>query len=56
MGDKICDYVDNGGVVCSIGAANGRDCIYTVAGRWKKDGYQTVKGKRNEKMKRLFLN
>ena len=44
LGNDVADYVDNGGIVCTLGASNIRGCIYTIKGRWKNEDYQPVKG------------
>ena len=45
MGNEIADYVDNGGVVCTLGPSNAKDSHYSIKGRWKEERYQPVHGK-----------
>ena len=45
LGDEVADYVDNGGVVCTLGASNAKDAYYTIKGRWKREKYQAVGSK-----------
>ena len=44
MGDDVADYVEKGGVVCTLGASHLEDCMYNIKGRWLNKGYQPVKG------------
>ena len=43
LGDDVADYVDNGGVVCTLGASNIDNCVYTVKGRFCYESYQPVR-------------
>jgi hypothetical protein len=44
LGDEIADYVDNGGIVCTMGPSNAKDSHYSIKGRWKNEKYQPVHG------------
>ena len=49
LGDEVADYVENGGVVCTLGASNASNAYYTVKGRWKEENYQAARSKQEKK-------
>ena len=43
IGDQIADYVDNGGIVCTLECSNIENAYYTVKGRWESEIYQPLR-------------
>ena len=55
LGNDVADYVDNGGVVCTLGASNAKDAHYTIKGRWCKEKCQPVGSKQKKFLYLIFL-